>query len=131
VSEAAYQYRKLNMSAGSPTNFNYAYLAIPTVLGLAHAYKNFTQWLDDILKPETKAEFLSAESQCFDSNEKMFENSTFESYLKRSSLALITDEVPFSVIRTAGVLGNRATPQIPWYLYGVSQMSDFPRVWLS
>jgi hypothetical protein len=106
-------------------------LGIPTILGLAHGYRNLSQWLDENLKPETKAEFKAAETQCFISNQNFYSNRSFDSYWKRGRQALLSDEVPLSVIRTAGVLGNRATPQIPWYLYGVSQSLHFVKVWLS
>jgi hypothetical protein len=115
------QGHKLNFSAGVPTNYNYAYLGVPSLLGLAHGYKSLSQWLDENLKPETKAEFKTAETQCFVSNEKFYSNSSVDGYLKRGRDSLLADEVPSAAIRAAGVLGNKATPQIPWYLYGVSQ----------
>jgi hypothetical protein len=108
-----------------PTNYNYAYLGIPTILGLAHGYKNFSKWLDENLKPETKAEFKAAETQCFVSNEALYANSTFDTYFKRGRQSILSDEVPLTAIRTAGVLGNKATPKIPWYLYGVNQTVPF------
>jgi hypothetical protein len=95
------------------------------MLGLSHGYKNVSVWLDENLKPETKAEFKAAETQCFVSNEKRYANTSFESYFKRGRESLLTDDVPLTAIRTAGVLGNKATPQISWYLYGVSQICRF------
>jgi hypothetical protein len=112
--------RELNLSTGVPTAYNYAYLSIPTILGLAHGYKNLSQWLDENIKPEMKAEFKTAETQCFISNEKFYANSSFDDYFKGGRQSLLSDEVPLTAIRAAGVLGNRATPKIPWYLYGVS-----------
>jgi len=101
-----------------PTSYNYAYLGIPTTLGLAHGYKNLSQWLNENLKPETKAEFMAAETQCFISNEKFYSNSSFDNYFKRGRQSLLSDEAPLAAIRAAGVLGNRSTPRVPWYLYG-------------
>jgi hypothetical protein len=101
------------------------------MLGLAHGYKNLSQWLDENLKLETKAEFKAAETQCFGSNEKLYVNSSFGDYFKRGRESMLSDEVPSTAIRAAGVLGNRATPKVPWYLYGVSQHFQFVSVWLS
>jgi hypothetical protein len=95
-------------------------LGIPTILGLAHGYKSLSQWLDENLKLETKAEFKAAETQCFISNQILYSNSSFDGYFKRGQQSLLSDEVPLTAIRTAGILGNRSPPQVPWYLYGVS-----------
>jgi hypothetical protein len=92
------------------------------VLCLSHGSKNLSQWLDENLKPETKAEFKAAESQCFISNENFYSNRSFDNYFKHGRQSLLSDEVPLTAISAAGVLGNRATPQIPWYLYGVSKV---------
>jgi hypothetical protein len=40
-------------------------------------------------------------------------------YFERG-MASFSDPIPSSVIQSAGVMGQRGTPKIPWYLYEVS-----------
>jgi hypothetical protein len=108
----------------------------PTILGLAHDYANLSIWLDENLIPEKAAEFRKAESQCFSSNENVFENRDMGIFFKRGFKSLVQDPIPASVMREAGeskqlnrfaltlifigVMGRRGTPKVPWYLFEVS-----------
>jgi len=93
-----------------------AKLSPPAILGLSHDYANLSKWLDDNLVPSLASEFRMAEKQCFDSNEKMFGHQDLGKYFKRGYNSLF-DVVPNSVWTAASSMGQRATPQIPWYLY--------------
>ena len=76
----------------------------PTILGLSHDYANLSRWLDGNLIPEKAAEFRKAESQCFSSNEQLFENRDLGVFLKNGMKSLIEDPIPSSVMREAGKL---------------------------
>jgi hypothetical protein len=73
----------------------------PTVvLGIAHDYKNFSQWLDQNLIPEKASIYRKPEHQCFDSND-MFAFMNLNQFYKRGYKSL-RDPLPNQVLRIAG-----------------------------
>ena len=73
----------------------------PTVvLGIAHDYKNFSQWLDQNLIPEKASIYRKPEHQCFDSND-MFAFMDLNQFYKRGYKSL-RDPLPNHVLRIAG-----------------------------
>jgi hypothetical protein len=72
----------------------------PTLIGLAHDYKNLSDWIGQNLKPERAKEFLLPEKACFGSFYG-FDNHDTGEYFKRGFQS-IKDPVPDSVIKAAG-----------------------------
>ncbi|KAF2423431.1 LIP-domain-containing protein, partial [Tothia fuscella] len=87
----------------------------PTILGVAHDFKNLSNWLDENLVPSLAAQYKSGDDSCI-SGLKQFENQDMGQYFKRGYRS-IYDAVPQSVLGTTGTMGQRSTPKIPWYLY--------------
>jgi hypothetical protein len=85
------------------------------MLGLSHDYKNLSKWLDDNLIPEKAAAYRMGDKRCVDGN-KNYSNTDMGSYMRRG-YSSIHDPVVQSVAFATGVMGLRATPKIPWYIY--------------
>lgn len=114
-----------------------AKLTPPALLGLSHDYPNMSTWIAQELIPETAAEFRKADSQCFDSNAKLFAFQDIGKYFKRGWKSIVEDAVPRSVMASGcrsiitlvfrsrltveASMGVRATPNVPWYLYEVGR----------
>jgi hypothetical protein len=77
-----------------------AKLSPPAILGLSHDYPNMSTWVAENLKPELADEFRKTDSQCFDSNERMFAYQDLGKYFKRGYQSLF-DPVPKSVMFAA------------------------------
>lgn len=92
-----------------------AFLSPPVMLGLSHDYKNMSDWLADNLVPEKEAEYRQGDKRCVDGN-KNFTNTDMGLYMKRGYES-IHETIPQSVAFATGVMGLRATPKIPWYIY--------------
>jgi hypothetical protein len=91
----------------------------PTLLlGLSHDYPVLSKWLSDNLEPSLEAEFRMAEQQCLKSND-MYAKKEAGLYYKHGIKSL-SDAVPVSVVKDAGVMGTRGPPNHPWYLYHAS-----------
>ncbi|KAF2398168.1 LIP-domain-containing protein [Trichodelitschia bisporula] len=88
----------------------------PVLLGISHDYPDFAQWLSENLIPEHEAEFRQAEKQCVSANH-MFENKPTEYFFKKG-VAGFKEPLPFNVTESAGSMGTRGPPKIPWYMYG-------------
>ncbi|KAF2397903.1 LIP-domain-containing protein [Trichodelitschia bisporula] len=93
-----------------------AFLGPPVILGLSHDYANLSSWLDDNLLPNRSAEYHMGERECIDGNTARFAKKNLGLFF-RHGYRSIFDEVPMSVVRSTGLMGERSTPTIPWYLY--------------
>jgi hypothetical protein len=87
-------------------------------MGISHDYPDLTTWLDANLIQNLTKEFKQVERQCFGSN-SMYEKKKIGSYFKRGVDSILRDAVPVSVFKNAGLMGQRGTPKIPWFLYEV------------
>jgi len=91
------------------------------MIALSRDYKALADWLDENLVPEYKQEYYQAAYQCQTSNVKQFAEKSLDKFYKRGYASTLTDAIPVGVLNTAGVMGQRSTPDIPWFLYAVSQ----------
>jgi hypothetical protein len=73
-----------------------------TFLGLAHDYKNLSDWIDSNLIPETAHIFRIPESACFASFYG-FDSQDTGKYFK-GGFPSIHQPIPDSVVKTAGTL---------------------------
>lgn len=89
-----------------------------TLVGLSHDYRNLSTWLDAELNPDRAEEFWATEEYCIDGNANVFTNSDTCQYFTRGCDGW-SDEIPQTAIREGAVMGLRATPIAPWYLYSV------------
>jgi hypothetical protein len=105
-------------SVGSMNDAEHAGFGPTTLLGLSHDYANLSNWLDQNLEPSLAKEFRKAEQQCIISD-TMYAGKDLHKYFKGGAKSL-SESVPVSVVNSAGVMGQRATPIAPWYLYEVS-----------
>jgi hypothetical protein len=87
----------------------------PVMLGLSHDFANLSMWMNQSLVPENEAEYRKAEHHCFDSN-SLYSYQDLGKYYKKGYNSL-SEPIPRSVVATAGTMGYRSTPTIPWYLY--------------
>jgi hypothetical protein len=74
----------------------------PTILGLAHDYKNLSRWLDEELIPQNASTFRIPERSCFASYYD-FDGKDTGIYFKRGFRS-IWDPIPASVIEYGGML---------------------------
>jgi hypothetical protein len=70
------------------------------VVGLAHDYKNFSQWLDQNLKPERTAQYRQAERSCINGYENLT-NADMGSFFK-GGYDVVFQDLPSSVMRFSG-----------------------------
>lgn len=87
----------------------------PVILGLSHDFANLSLWMNNSLVKSNEEEYRKAEHHCFDSN-SLYSYQDLGKYYTKGYGAL-QESIPRSVIASAGTMGNRATPTIPWYLY--------------
>jgi hypothetical protein len=71
-------------------------------LGLRKDYKNLSDWLEENLIPEKKAEFYKADAQCYDSNWADFTGKKIGSYLKKGHKSLY-EAIPSSIFTHTGL----------------------------
>lgn len=93
-----------------------AFLSPPTMLGLAHDYKNLSAWLDESLVPETAAAYRLGDKRCVDGN-KNFTNTDIGRYFKKGYADSVRNPIVQSIASLTGIQGLRSTPKIPWYIY--------------
>ena len=88
------------------------------MVGLSHDYRNLSTWLDENLDP-TKAEaFWATETYCIDGNANTYTTVDTCDYFT-NGCANWDDPIPQEALRDGAVMGNKATPIAPWYLYTV------------
>jgi hypothetical protein len=87
----------------------------PVILGLSHDFANLSLWMNNSLVAANEHEYRQAEHHCFDSN-SLYSYQDLGKYYTKGYGAL-QEEIPRSVVATAGTMGHRSTPTIPWYLY--------------
>jgi hypothetical protein len=78
-----------------------------------------SDWLVENLDPKHEAEFRKSEEQCLKSNIDQFKEINLDKYFKKGYES-VKEEIPRSVLQWTGEMGRRATPTIPWHVYGVS-----------
>jgi hypothetical protein len=96
------------------------------MLGLSHDYKNLSQWLDDNLVPAKAAAYRMGDKRCVNGNMN-FSNTDMGQYMRRG-YSSIHDNVVQSVAFSTGVMGLRATPKIPWYIYHAAADDVSPQI---
>ncbi|KAF5858562.1 hypothetical protein ETB97_004246 [Aspergillus alliaceus] len=106
----------LSSTLTTVTGGPFAGLAFGSINGLAKAYPNVSDWLEQSLVPEKKAEFEELANSC------LIGEST-GGFLKNVYLyfvngeASFAEDVPQSVMRLAGQMGVHGTPKMPMYIY--------------
>ncbi|QDS76000.1 hypothetical protein FKW77_004607 [Venturia effusa] len=93
-----------------------AFLSPPVLLGLAHDYKNLSDFINENLVPEKAAAYKAGEKRCVDGN-KNFTNTDMNQYYKKDYAMILHDPFVSTVARATGIQGLRSTPKIPWYIY--------------
>ncbi|PGH10596.1 hypothetical protein AJ79_05419 [Helicocarpus griseus UAMH5409] len=92
-----------------------AYLGFRGLYGLAKAYPNLTDWLNENLLPDKQEEFFRIATSCqFDGQGGEYQD--LFSYSATAERSLY-EPVPSSVLRWSGWLGFRGTPKMPLYVY--------------
>lgn len=104
-----------------PTKQSLAYWLPPVLTGLSHDYRNLSSWLVENLVPDTAQRFWETETFCLTDNSNFYANDNMGSYFVRGYSSW-NDTVVQDVVESAGIMGRRATPVIPWYLYEVSSL---------
>ncbi|KAL1617911.1 hypothetical protein SLS56_010751 [Neofusicoccum ribis] len=94
----------------------FAGLGFAGIAGLAKAYPNLTQYLDEYLLPEKAAEFYEIGSHCLVGDIIEGANKDLYSYFVNGDQSL-SEPVPTSVLNIAGQMGVYGTPQMPLYIY--------------
>jgi hypothetical protein len=81
-------------------NAPWSMMGPPTLLGLAHDYKNMSDWLDEELIPATASTFRIPETSCFYSYYRFDEKDTGVFF--KNGFRAILAPVPHSVIEYGG-----------------------------
>ncbi|KIW05742.1 hypothetical protein, variant [Verruconis gallopava] len=87
-----------------------------TFVGLSHDYRNLSTWLDENLNPSTADAFWATETYCIDGNANVFTNIDTCNYFTQGCESW-NDDIPMQTLQEGAVMGMRATPIAPWYLY--------------
>lgn len=87
-----------------------------TLVGLSHDYRNLSDWLDQNLDPNQAEAFWATETYCIDGNANVYTTVDTCSYFTNGCTNW-DDPIPQNALVDGAVMGGKATPIAPWYLY--------------
>lgn len=97
-------------------NSSFSGLSFSGIWGLAKAYPNLTNYLNQKLDPSKAEEFWKLANCCLGSVSSQGSNQDLFSYTT-DGRAILDDPVPASVLQWAGISGLRGTPTAPLCIY--------------